>query len=248
MSSLSFLGFAFYAVVLIGAFAVRSAAGFGAVLIAVPMLAFVLPGSTAVSVATALTAVTSIGQVSRDWRQIAWRQFAIVSAYSLFGIGLGFYFLKALDENALRRGLGGFLVLYSIYALWVGGAPPVLADRWHGALAAAAGIAGGFFGALFGGGVGPIYLIYFNVLRLDRYVFRATMTTVVLVGGAARIAGYASFGFYGASTIALLAIGLPSVIVGSWLGDRLIHALNPRMFGALVGGLVLFSGVALLLK
>jgi hypothetical protein len=36
-----------------GAFAVRSAAGFGAVLIAMPMLAFVLPVSTAVSVTTA---------------------------------------------------------------------------------------------------------------------------------------------------------------------------------------------------
>jgi hypothetical protein len=41
MLSLSFLGFVFYAVVLIGAFTVRSAAGFGAGLIAVPMLAFV---------------------------------------------------------------------------------------------------------------------------------------------------------------------------------------------------------------
>ena len=44
-SSLSFLGLAFYVLVLIGAFAVRSAAGFGAGLIAVPMLAFVLPVS-----------------------------------------------------------------------------------------------------------------------------------------------------------------------------------------------------------
>jgi uncharacterized membrane protein YfcA len=91
MSSLSFVGLAFYVLVLIGAFAVRSAAGFGAGLIAVPMLAFVLPVSTAVSVATALTAVTSVRQVSRDWRHIAWRQFAIIALYTIIGIGLGFY-------------------------------------------------------------------------------------------------------------------------------------------------------------
>ena len=48
MSSLSLLGFVFFMLVMIGAFAVRSAAGFGAVLIAMPMLAFVLPVSTAV--------------------------------------------------------------------------------------------------------------------------------------------------------------------------------------------------------
>jgi hypothetical protein len=44
------------------------------------------------------------------------------------------------------------------------------------------------------------------------------MSTVVLVGGAARMAGYASYGFYGGSTITLLAVGLPLVIVGSWVG------------------------------
>jgi len=248
MASLSPLGLAFYVVVLIGAFAVRSAAGFGAVLIAVPMLAFVLPVPTAVSVATALSMVTSAQQVSRDWTRIAWGQFFILTFYTMIGIGLGFYFISTLNENALRRGLGGFLILYSIYALWTRGASPVLPTRWHGALAACAGIIGGFFGALFGGGVGPIYMIYFNVLRMSRDVFRVTMSTIMLVGVSARIAGYASFGFYGRSTMILLALGLPLVFVGSWLGDRLALRLDPRLFGSLVGVLVLLSGVALLLR
>ena len=71
MSSLSLFGLVFFMLVMIGAFAVRSAAGFGAVLIAMPMLAFVLPVSTAVSVTTALTAITSVHQLSRDWRRVA---------------------------------------------------------------------------------------------------------------------------------------------------------------------------------
>jgi uncharacterized protein len=162
MLSLSLLGLAFYAMVLTGAFAVRSAAGFGAGLIAVPMLAFILPVSTAVSVAAVLTTVTSAEQVGRNWRQIAWKQFALVSFYTVVGIGLGFYFLKTLDEHTLRRGLGAFLVLYSIHALWARGTFPVLPARWRGALAAGTGIAGGFCGALFGGGAGPIYVVYFN--------------------------------------------------------------------------------------
>lgn len=248
MSSLSLLSLGFYVLVLIGAFAVRSAAGFGAVLIAVPMLAFVLPVTTAVAVATALTVITSVRQVSRDWRQIAWQQFFIISLYTMVGIAFGFYFLRALDENALRRCLGAFLVFYSIYVLWTGNTSPVLSTRWHGVLAAGAGILGGFFGALFGGGVGPIYVVYFNILRMDRDVFRVTMSTIMLVGVSARITGYASFGFYGSSTLTLLAVGLPLVFVGSWLGDRLALRLNPQTFGALVGGLVLLSGAALLLK
>ena len=248
MSSLSLLGLVFFILVMIGAFAVRSAAGFGAVLIAMPMLAFVLPISTAVSVTTALTAITSLHQLSRDWRRVAWRDFAIMAAYSAIGIGLGFYFITMLNEQALRHSLGVFLILYSVYALATAKVSHTVSARWRGPLAAGTGIAGGLLGTLFGAGVGPIYVVYFNALRLEREIFRVTMSTVVLLGGAARIAGYASFGFYERSSIALIAIGLPLVVVGSWLGDRVIRKLDPQRFSWLVAGLILLSGVALLLK
>lgn len=245
---MSTLGLAFYMVVLTGAFAVRSAAGFGAVLVAMPMLAFVLPVSAAVSITTALTAITSVHHLSRDWRRVAWRHFAIMAFYSAIGIGLGFYLINLLDEHALRRSLGGFLMLYAIYAWVTAGRAPVFPARWRRALAAGTGISGGLLGTLFGAGVGPIYVIYFNTLRLEREIFRVTMSTVVLLGGAARIAGYARLGFYEASSVVLIAIGLPLVLVGSWLGDRVIRRLDPRMFGRLVGGLIFLSGLALLLK
>jgi uncharacterized membrane protein YfcA len=246
--SLSLFGLGFYMLVMTGAFAVRSAAGFGAVLIAMPMLAFVLPVSTAVSVTSALTAITSIHQISRDWRRVAWKHFMIMTLYSAIGIGIGFYFINMLDEHALRRGLGVFLVLYSLYALATARASLVLPTSWRGVLAAGTGITGGLLGTLFGAGVGPIYVVYFNTLRMEREIFRVTMSTVVLLGGAARIAGYARLGFYEASSVALIAIGLPLVVIGSWLGERLIRRLDPRVFGSLVGVLILLSGVALLLK
>jgi uncharacterized membrane protein YfcA len=83
---------------------------------------------------------------------------------------------------------------------------------------------------------------------MNKEVFRVTMSTVMLVSVAARITGYASFGFYGRSTMTLLALGLPLVFVGSWLGERLAQRLDPQRFGSLVGGLVFLSGVALLLR
>ena len=248
MASLSALGLAFYTVVLICAFAVRSAAGFGAVLIAMPMLAFILPVSTAVAVTTALTAITSVHLISREWRRVAWWHFAVMTFYSTIGIGLGYYFINLHDEHALRRGLGGFLILYALYAWTTAGASPVFPARWRRALAAGTGVAGGLLGTLFGAGVGPIYVIYFNALRMEREVFRVTMSSVVLLGGVARIAGYARLGFYETSSVLLIAIGLPLVLAGSWLGDRVIRRLDPRMFGRLVGGLIFLSGLALLLK
>ena len=84
MSSLSLLGLVFFMLVMIGAFAVRSAAGFGAVLIAMPMLAFVLPGiiNTVVDLFKDTTLVTIIGlfdllgSVEQALKDPAWLGFA----------------------------------------------------------------------------------------------------------------------------------------------------------------------------
>jgi uncharacterized membrane protein YfcA len=248
MPALSTVGLAFYAVVLLSAFAVRSAAGFGAGLIAIPMLALILPVSTAVSVATVFTTLSSIQQVSREWRQIAWRQFALIFCYSMLGIGLGLYFIKFLDEDLMRHGLGVFMILYAVHALWATGPFGALPRRWHGAVGAGVGIVGGLCSALFGAGAGPIYVVYFDILRLEKAVFRATMSAVVLLGGAARVAGYGSYGFYGTSTLGLLAIGLPLVIVGSWFGDRVVYRLDARSFSRLVAAVMLLSGLTLLIR
>jgi uncharacterized membrane protein YfcA len=140
VASLSPLGLTFYILVITAAFAVRSAAGFGAVLIAMPMLAFVLPVSTAVSITTALTAITSLHHLSRDWHRVAWRHFMIIAFYSAIGIGVGFFVINLLDEDALRRSLGVFLIFYALYAWATAGASPVLPARWRRALAAFAGL------------------------------------------------------------------------------------------------------------
>lgn len=79
----------------------------------------------------------------------------------------------------------------------------MLPVRWCRALAAGTGITGGILGTLFGAGVGPICVVYFNTLRMQREIFRVTMSTVLLLGSAARIAGYARLGFYEGSSIAL---------------------------------------------
>jgi uncharacterized protein len=212
------------------------------------MLAFILPVSTAVSVATIFTTLSSVQQVSREWRQIAWRQFLVIFLYSMVGVGLGLYFIKILNEDVMRHCLGAFLILYSIHALWSAGSSRSLPRRWHGALGAGVGIVGGLFSALFGAGAGPIYVVYFDLLRLEKAVFRATMSAVVLLGGAARIAGYESYGFYGSSTVALLAVGIPVVIIGSWLGDRFVYRLSAQSFSRMVSAIILISGVTLLIR
>jgi uncharacterized membrane protein YfcA len=248
METLSGAQLSFCAAVFVAAYAVRGGTGFGGGAFAVPLLAFTLPVPIAVSVVALLNIANSMGMVRRDWRKIVWPELKRLLPYTLVGIAAGLYLLAVIDEGPLRHALGVFLIVYSTYALITAGSSPGVSARWRAALAAGTGSVGGFIGVIFGGASGAVYAIYLNVLKLDKDAFRVTVTTVILIGLFARIAGYASLGFYGVSAWIVLAAAVPGMIVGSWLGDRLVRRFDQKQFGRFVAATLMASGVALLLK
>ena len=221
MSSLSFPGLAFYVLVLIGAFAVRSAAEFGAGLIAVPMLAFILPVSTAVSVATASHhAHLDAASLSR----LASNRVAAVCpgcvSYTVIGIGVGFYFIKLLGRKCVATWFG-FVSDYLFYLR-------VVDDEYF---ACGANALARRFGRSRRHHRRPLQRIVRGwSWAVIRSVFRSPADGEGCLPSddecrranrrCDRMAGYGSYGFYGHSTVALLMLGLPLVLVGSWLGDR----------------------------
>jgi uncharacterized membrane protein YfcA len=120
--------------------------------------------------------------------------------------------------------------------------------RWLPAVAVLTSTSAGFIGALFGGAAGPLYVIYLNALRLGRDAFRVTITSIMLVQGVTRMAGYAVLGLYDSNVLMLLAAALPTMLLGSWLGARLVRRFNAAWFNRAIGVVLLASGCALLVK
>jgi uncharacterized protein len=248
MATLTFYQTLFCVFVLIGAFAVRGGTGFGAATVAVPLLALAVPVAIAVPVIAVLNVVNSAGMIRRDWRRIAWPVLLRLTPYTLLGIAVGLYVMSSIDEASLSRALGIFLLVYAPYAMWTAGRPLDLSPRWRTPLAVTAGTVGGFIGALFGGATGVIYAAYLNLLRLEKDVFRVTVTTIIVVGLLARTGGYAGLGLYDQTALFLLAAALPLMVLGSWLGDRVVQRFNEKKFGQLVGGVLLITGAALVAR
>lgn len=248
MEDLSLLQMLFCTAVIIVAFAVRGGAGFGGGAVAVPLLALVFPVQLTVPVVTVLNMLSSIGHGVADWRQIAWKQIIRVVPGSLIGVLLGLYLLSMIDPQPLARALGAFVVVYAIYVLAFADRTPVIPSRWMPATAALTSMAAGIIGSLFGGAAGPLYVIYLNAARLGKDAFRVTITTIMLFQGLTRIAGYAALGLYDAQVLKLLALALPVMILGSWLGARVVRRLDQALFNRAVATVLLASGAALLLK
>ena len=229
------------------AYVIRGMSGFGAGLIAAPLLAFVLPVHVVVPTTGLLVFVLFVFLAIRDRAEVIWRELKLLAPPTVLGVIGGLVLFKSLDNELLLAMLGGFLVLYSTYMLAVHalGLPQFrCSERWAWPL----GFLGSFFDTMFGGGGGTLVVIYLNARGLARMQFRATVATLWFIEMVARIGGYGMAGYYTADVLIMVAALLPVMAIGTWIGERLGNRVSPQVFQRILAVLLMASGISLLLK
>lgn len=236
------------AVAVMAAYAVRGTAGFGGQTIAVPLLTLMMPITVVVPAVTVLTAVSSLVHWLQDWSKIAWREIARLMPFTLLGVLIGLYLFDRFDPRALTRALGVFVVLYACFALMSASRPVAAPSRLLRPLGPALSALAGAIGTVFGGGAGPLYVIYLNSLRLEKDCFRVTITTILTFQAVVRVAGYGHLGFYDWPVLYLIAAGFPMMLIGARLGHHLAGRIDQRRFNLGVGVLLMAIGGGLVFK
>ncbi|HEY0635381.1 MAG TPA: sulfite exporter TauE/SafE family protein, partial [Gammaproteobacteria bacterium] len=173
LDSLSLLQLLLAVVILSAAYFIRGIAGFGSGLIAIPLLAMMLPLTLVVPVVGLLDYLASASHGTSHRHAIAWRELLPLLPFSLCGVVLALYLFKTVDALLLRKTLGGFVAGYGLYSLLYAG-PTRPGSRWW---AIPVGGFGGLIGTLFGTG-GPFYVIYLKLRGLDMTAFRATVAAI----------------------------------------------------------------------
>ena len=224
------------------AYLVRGICGFGSGLIAIPVLSLLLPLKVAVPLVVILDYLASAGQGASLRQSIQWDEVRRLIIPALIGVAAGLMIFHNVDADLLSRLLGGFVFLYAIYALWGPKMPKV--SKWW---AVPAAISGGTIGTLFGTG-GPFYVTYLKARQLDANAFRATFACMFLLDGAARVTGYLSTAVINLQLLALLAMSLPVMILGMYLGGKIHTSLSAQTFTRGISILLLASGVSLMVR
>lgn len=236
------------AVAVMGAYAVRGTAGFGGQTIAVPVLTLMMPITVVVPAVTVLTVVSSVVHWLQDWRKIAWREIARLMPFTLLGVLAGLYLFDRFEARTLTRALGVFVMLYAGFALMTATHPVVAPSRLLRPLGPVLSAIAGAIGTVFGGGAGPLYVIYLSSLRLEKDCFRVTITTILTFQALVRVAGYGQLGFYDRPAFYLIAAGFPMMLIGARLGHYLARRIDQRRFNLGVGVLLMAIGAGLLFK
>lgn len=233
--------------VVFGAFMIRGMSGFGAGMVGIPLLAFVMPVHTAVAM-FGLLVVFLFGFLSvRDWSQVVKEELKLLIVPTLVGVVAGVLMFKHLDNRLLLRLLGGFLILYSTYTLavhYVGLSHLTCSRRW----AVPLGFIASFVDTLFGGGGGTLVVVYLHMRGAGRAGFRATVAVLWLAEIVARILGYGAAGFYSVDILLACALLLPVMAAGSWVGERLGNRISHETFSKLMALLLFLAGGSLLAK
>jgi len=196
---------------------IRSAFGFGEALIAVPMLALMIPVEVAAPLAV-LVSITVAGVILvQDWRKIHFRSAGWLLLSTMLGIPLGLWLLSAAAEGVVKAMLALVLLPFAVYCL-ISRTPIELKDDRHAWLFGfAAGILGGAYGMN-----GPPLVVYGSLRRWSPEFFRATLQGYFLPASLVGMAGYWLTGMWTPAVTKLYLLSLPVILVAIVIG-RIIH-------------------------
>lgn len=235
------------ALIVFGAFIVRGTSGFGAGMVAIPLLVLIVPIHTAVPMMGLLAFILFIFLSIRDRHDVVWGELKTLIPVTLLGVIAGALLFKSLDSAVLMRLLGVFIIAFAVYGLAVHyfGLPQVRCSRrW----AAPVGFLAAAGDTMFGGGGGTLIVVYLHLRGIGAAQFRATVAVLWFFEMIARLAGYALSGYYTWSTLLLAALMLPLVWAGTHFGERIGNRISQETFAKVLAVMLLASGVSVLLK
>jgi uncharacterized protein len=158
------------------------------------------------------------------------------------GIPLGAAALTLASPAQMRAFIGAALILFSIYSLARPKLPAVrggpVADCFVGLLSGAFGGSTGLAGI-------PI-IVWSSLRRWSKDEQRAVFQPVVVVVFLMTLIWFGGTGVVTLATLRLFAIGLPAILVGTWLGFKLYGRLDEATFRIVVLALLMVSGLTLL--
>src|ERR1700732_3257799 len=217
---------------------VAGLSGFAFGLVATSIWLYIL---TPLQTATLIIAFGLIVQGYSVWKlrgALDWKKLGPFILGAALGVPVGVSILTWADPAHVRVGVGAFLVLYSLYALF----RPTIPVKAGGA-AVDAGV--GFLNGVLGGitGLAGILVTIWCGLRgwpkdVQRTVFQPVAVAIFLMSAL-------WIGAQGAVTpeiAKLFLIGLPALFAGTWLGLKLFGRLDEASFRRVVLALLLLSG------
>ena len=204
---------------------VRSALGFGEALIAMPLLAFVVPLRIAAPLIAMISMMNAILILWREWRHLSFRETAWLIVAAMAGIPVGVWLLHNADESSVKCLLAVVVLGFSGWSLWRPDAITLKSDRLAPVFGLAAGILGGAYNT-----AGPPLVMFGTLRRWPPQRFRANLQSYFLLGGTSVLGMHGYSGAITSTVVTLFGMCVPIVLIAAMIGRRLTGSIPASRF------------------
>lgn len=164
--------------------------------------------------------------------------------FGLLAAPLGAYALAYASPDGFKKAVAVLLIFYGLWMLFRPGTH--IGEIGGKAADSIVGFTGGFMGGFAGlSGLPPT--IWSGIRGWPRNTQRGVYQPFVVVIHGLTIITFAFKGMITTATLINLAWCIPAIFIGSWLGVKIYPYLNDRLFKQIILGLILLSGVTLLI-
>jgi uncharacterized membrane protein YfcA len=222
---------------------IRSALGFGEALVAVPLLALLVPIDVAAPVAVMASITVALIVVAQDWQKIHARSAARLVLPTMPGIPLGLMLLRAGAEPVVKGALASLIIAFSAYSLIGGRHRQLPDDTFAWLFGFSAGVLGGAYGMN-----GPPLAVYGSLRGWSPQHFRATLQGYFLPASLAGLCGYWIAGLWTPAVSRFYLMSLAPVVIATFLGRVINARINASRFLLYVHGGLIGIGAILLLE
>lgn len=236
------------------------ATGFGIGLVGTPGLLLVLEPQTAIVVLNTSATAVGIWIVLQARRDIPFREVLPIVIAGMLGVPFAVYILASINPTILRITISALLIPLAIMSITNFDRIVSYSDlsitlnlfggrRLRVPLMMLLGVVLGFIvGALLPafGVIGQLVMLFLLTRNWRRQSVRAAMAFFLLSLGMIAVIGYAFAGLYTAERLTLIAIVIPSGLLGLWLGFALLNRMNDRFFRYAIVSIIIITSLVML--
>ena len=211
----------------------------------VPLMAMAVPARESTGLLLPMLLVGDVFAVTYYHRHAVWSHLWRVLPWAFLGIVVGWLAMGRVNDAQLRMFVG--VVVLALLALtWLRERTAALESLPHAPwFAALLGLLAGVT-TMMANAAGPIMVAYLLAMRLPKHEFIGTSAWFFLIVNATKVPFSIHLNLIRLDSLGINLLCVPLILLGCWLGTKLLRRIPEKLFGWLVQALTALAAVKLL--
>jgi hypothetical protein len=222
---------------------IQGLAGFGSVLLSLPLLAVFLDIKTVIPLVALYSMVLTVILIIHLWQFIEAKKIIPLIIGAVAGVPLGVLFLKKMDTGVIQVIVGVVLILFSLYSLFLKPPDRTISERWAPVF--------GFIGGCLGGAItatGPPVIVYTSLQSWKKDTIKATLQGFFFVSGILVVVSHAISGITSGEVVRYFILSLPLLVAGTYAGSFFYDTVEEAGYKRIIYSVLALLGLFMIVK